>query len=424
MSVTQYIGARYMPLFAEPAEWDNSRAYEPLTIVLYKGNSYTSKQSVPIGASIDDTVYWAETGNYNSQVEQYRIEVKQVRKHVDDSIKQVNDSLNQTTSEVDAKLAKTVSDVDAKLAETVDNVDVKLAAATQNNLLVLGDEWVTDDVVTKLGAMFDNVSNYSRPGVKFRNPVDENSYSAQLDSAIADTAPGGRYAGRAYSKAIIVGGINDFKAGITFSAGFAQTILDTVNRIRESFKNCEVHLFINNACWGSDATSKTAVNSFLSGHLNAYPIADALKSIPANMHYGLTYMGLAISDFYGSDGITLGSHTEIVAPYIISCLNGAPSFAISQSVTDGSATVKISATQNSLSIRFNTDLARTMQYDIDVRNPAFKTACRFIEAFNYGTLTVFGSGKTYSIGKDKIEVQTQSGIPTSLYPTATVQLPS
>ena len=142
------------------------------------------------------------------------------------------------------------------------------------------------------------------------------------------------------------------------------------------------------------------------------------------MHYGLTYMGLAISDFYGSDGITLGSNTEIVAPYIISCLNGAPSFAISQNVTDGSATVKISATQNSLSIRFNTDLARTMQYDIDVRNPAFKTACRFIEAFNYGTLTVFGSGKTYSIGKDKIEVQTQSGIPTALYPTATVQLPS
>lgn len=413
MSVTQYIGARYMPLFAEPAEWDNSRAYEPLTIVLYKGNSYTSKQSVPIGVSIDDTVYWAETGNYNAQVEQYRIEVNQVRKHVDDSIKQVNDSLNQTTSEVDAKLAKTVSDV-----------DVKLAAATQNNLLVLGDEWVTDDVVTKLGAMFDNVSNYSRPGVKFRNPVDENSYAAQLDSAIADTAPGGRYAGRAYSKAIIVGGINDFKAGITFSAGFAQTILDTVNRIRESFKNCEVHVFFNNACWGSDATSKTAINSFLSGHLNTYPIADALKTIPANMHYGLTYMGLAISDFYGSDGITLGSHTEIVAPYIISCLNGAPSFAISQNVTDGSATVKISATQNSLSIRFNTDLAKTMQYDIDVKNPAFKTACRFIEAFNYGTLTVFGSGKTYSIGKDKIEVQTQSGIPTSLYPTATVQLPS
>lgn len=127
MSVTQYIGARYMPLFAEPAEWDSSRAYEPLTIVLYKGNSYTSKQSVPIGASIDDSVYWAETGNYNAQVEQYRIEVKQVRKHVDDSIKQVNDSLNQTTATVNAKLEKTVSDVNAKLAQTESDVDEKLA---------------------------------------------------------------------------------------------------------------------------------------------------------------------------------------------------------------------------------------------------------------------------------------------------------
>ena len=127
MSVTQYIGARYMPLFAEPAEWDSSRAYEPLTIVLYKGNSFTSKQSVPIGVSIDDTVYWAETGNYNAQVEQYRNEVKAVSKHVDDSIKQVNDSLNQTTAAVNAKLEKTVSDVNAKLAQTESDVDAKLA---------------------------------------------------------------------------------------------------------------------------------------------------------------------------------------------------------------------------------------------------------------------------------------------------------
>ena len=76
MSVSQYIGARYVPLFAEPAEWNAERTYEPLTIVLHEGNSYTSKQFVPRGADIDDDEFWALTGNYNSQVEQYRREVK------------------------------------------------------------------------------------------------------------------------------------------------------------------------------------------------------------------------------------------------------------------------------------------------------------------------------------------------------------
>ena len=76
MTVTQYIGARYVPLFADPAEWDSTREYEPLTIVLYQGASYTSRQAVPVGVSISNTDYWVLTGNYNAQVEQYRTEVR------------------------------------------------------------------------------------------------------------------------------------------------------------------------------------------------------------------------------------------------------------------------------------------------------------------------------------------------------------
>lgn len=73
--VTQYIGARYVPLFANPIEWDDKRAYEPLTIVLYQGNSFTTRQYTPAGIDINNDAFWAETGNYNAQVEQYRQEV-------------------------------------------------------------------------------------------------------------------------------------------------------------------------------------------------------------------------------------------------------------------------------------------------------------------------------------------------------------
>lgn len=73
---TQYIGARYVPIFGRKGEttieWDNTAPYEPLTIVLHKGNSYTSRQYVPTGIDITNTEYWTQTGNYNAQIEEYR----------------------------------------------------------------------------------------------------------------------------------------------------------------------------------------------------------------------------------------------------------------------------------------------------------------------------------------------------------------
>lgn len=83
MAVTQYIGARYVPLFATPIEWSANREYEPLTIVTHQGNSYTSRQAVPAGIEIGNEDFWALTGNYNAQVEQYRQELEQYQETVE-----------------------------------------------------------------------------------------------------------------------------------------------------------------------------------------------------------------------------------------------------------------------------------------------------------------------------------------------------
>lgn len=78
----QYIGARYVPIFGrrgeDSIEWDNTGTYEPLTVVLYQGNSYTSRQFVPVGVEITNQSFWAQTGNFNAQVEQYRQAVLQL----------------------------------------------------------------------------------------------------------------------------------------------------------------------------------------------------------------------------------------------------------------------------------------------------------------------------------------------------------
>lgn len=70
MSTREYIGARYVPKFAEPIEWNINNSYEALTIVTYHGNSFTSKKPVPTGTSLDNTEYWVATGNYNAQLEE------------------------------------------------------------------------------------------------------------------------------------------------------------------------------------------------------------------------------------------------------------------------------------------------------------------------------------------------------------------
>lgn len=71
-----YKGLRYVPVFADPIEWNSANSYEALTIVLHEGNSYTSKQAVPVGIDIANDTFWALTGNYNAQVEMYRKEVQ------------------------------------------------------------------------------------------------------------------------------------------------------------------------------------------------------------------------------------------------------------------------------------------------------------------------------------------------------------
>lgn len=77
MSVREYIGARYIPLFADPIEWDSTTAYEPLTVVKNQGNSYISRQYVPEGISITNENYWILWADFNAQLEQYRREVQQ-----------------------------------------------------------------------------------------------------------------------------------------------------------------------------------------------------------------------------------------------------------------------------------------------------------------------------------------------------------
>lgn len=90
MATRQYIGARYVPKFYEnsqnTSEWQAGVMYEPLTIVTYNGNSYTSKKPVPstVGNPSVNPTYWVATGIFNEQLQDVSNRVSDIENALDD----------------------------------------------------------------------------------------------------------------------------------------------------------------------------------------------------------------------------------------------------------------------------------------------------------------------------------------------------
>lgn len=106
----QYVGARYVPKIM--SEWDKNIPYEPLSIVTYKGNSFTSKIPVPAKVDIGDETYWVNTGNYNAQIEEYRkeaLEAKQLANNTNTDLQTFKKNQTNTNNEFNNKIGLTTS---------------------------------------------------------------------------------------------------------------------------------------------------------------------------------------------------------------------------------------------------------------------------------------------------------------------------
>ena len=106
----QYVGARYVPKIM--GEWDKNIPYEALSIVTYKGNSFTSKIPVPAKVDIGDETYWVNTGNYNVQIEEYRketLEAKQLANNTNTDLQTFKQNQTNTNNEINNKIDSTTS---------------------------------------------------------------------------------------------------------------------------------------------------------------------------------------------------------------------------------------------------------------------------------------------------------------------------
>ena len=145
MATTQYIGSRYVPIFADPLEWNSTREYEALTIVSNKGNSYTAKQYVPKGIEIANQKYWALTGNYNAQIEQYRRDVTNEVSRAKSAETTLQTNINSEVSR--AKSAETT-------LQTNINSEVSRAKSAENA--------IKEDSYSNFSFVFNNVKEMKK----------------------------------------------------------------------------------------------------------------------------------------------------------------------------------------------------------------------------------------------------------------------
>ena len=240
MAVREYVGARYVPLFADPIEWSDTRTYEPLTIVENQGNSYTSRQFVPLGIDISNEDFWALTGNYNAQVEQYRQEVLKfdgrIAKNTKDIAKNAND------------IAKNANDIAA-----VKTVADKLESHVGTEFIVIGDSWSDTDPSTttyiKWPITFQkytrmNIHNYARNGASVvgstPDPGQSGNFLGQVNKAIADTS----FDHSRVGLIVIMGGVNDYRSGRTFSE-VAEAWSGHIASLTTAFPKARIVSFLN-----------------------------------------------------------------------------------------------------------------------------------------------------------------------------------
>lgn len=227
MAVREYVGARYVPQFAEPAQWSNTRTYEPLTIVMNKGNSYTSRQFVPTGIDIANEQYWALTGNYNAQVEQYRKEVSDVS----DGLSAANNKINVLNSKV-GELEKEV---------------------WEGIYLCLGDSWVSEGTIAGIISKQKNLKlvNKAVSGASFTKfPTYVKTIAEEIADAVSEISD------RSLVKLVtIVAGVND----VSHHDNITQDNINTeaalaIDSIRSNFPNAEI-VFATDAPYSTDFLS-------------------------------------------------------------------------------------------------------------------------------------------------------------------------
>lgn len=268
--VKQYIGARYVPIFGRKnentIEWDNSKPYEPLSVVTYQGNSYTSKQYVPSNIEITDETYWALTGNYNAQIEQYRQETARKLNTVahDDSL------TGEGTTNNPLKLSDNIKNT----LQQVPNIQQEVTTNNtrmKRNYVLLGDSWT----VVHDYALYKQLKQLN-PNSKWYDYGVGGSVVQQLPQQIAKAQQDTTLHVEEITDVIIVMGTNNvfWKNLNGYSDITATDAFTAFKSVKDYFPTANIHYFPNNSKTlneGRNRLYRNIINGAIKANIQVHP---------------------------------------------------------------------------------------------------------------------------------------------------------
>ena len=112
MAVTQIVGPRIAPYWADPVEWTSTRAYEPFTFVTYQGDSYCSRQDTPIVIDITNDDYWVKVSDYNAQA-------VALQREMTNTIEAAESSMTNTIQAAENTMTSTINEAKEDFNESI-----------------------------------------------------------------------------------------------------------------------------------------------------------------------------------------------------------------------------------------------------------------------------------------------------------------
>lgn len=359
MATRQYVGARYVPKFAEPIGWVKENSYEALTIVTYLNNSYTSKKPVPANTDITNEEYWAVTGNYNAQVEQYRQETINYIERVE----QYREETNNLSEKLDI------------LEESVDN-------SYKHNIIYIGDSYA--EGYTPEGSV--------RPWTTYCNSVLGSSLGEYYISALG----GAGFLGDQYGKATFLSLLTNLEGTISDKESITDIIVaGCVNDLNGSASTIPTYL---------EAFSTYAKATYPKAKLWIAPVGrtknvrdiNALKTFlsywSASVVYGFNYINrsnliLHSDNFFSSDGLHPNANGQrAIGSYIGTALLGGGISIFRAEVTTFSSDI-VTIANNDIEVYFDNEVINVIKNNNEVY------------VLNAPTSITFGREFTLTLGK-------------------------
>ena len=261
MAVREYIGARYVPIFADPIQWDPTLVYEPLTVVTDQGASYVSRQSVPTGILLSNTDYWILWADYNAQLQHYIDEVNTF----DGRIDALEDALPITdfssVNTVDARfddIETAIGDNSSGIIKDINDIEIDIAAINNiiaDDIILIGDSFIdgsTSGFVANWVTKFENslpgstVYNFSDRGAGFvkKGNAHNTNFVDQTNNAVSQITSKAKV-----SHILVFGGLNDVanNQDITSCESNATSI---VNTLTQNFPKAKIVVCACNASIG------------------------------------------------------------------------------------------------------------------------------------------------------------------------------